>query len=303
MSNYPIHKIDRFDTRAWLEDSGIPYSTEGRNISNGWIGVACYFCGDNSTHLGIGPNNQINCWRCGTKGDIIKLIRIVNNCGFSDALAILEEYQDYTIKQLKQDILTRSGETIVPPEAHIAFPPLYLDYLWNRRFDPDIIIPKYGLKAFPNFGNYSWRIYIPCIFNKSVVNFTTLSVVDKRSKYKHCPNEKAIIPMKHCLYNLDNVYKRIIIVEGVTDVWRMGDGTIATMGIQFTTAQIKLIINKRPEIVHIMFDSDLSAQRQAKKLAETLSNLFINTNLITLPKGDPADLTDEEAQALRKELL
>ncbi len=297
-----LHKIDHFDVRSWLESKGISYSGEGKNISNGWLGMPCIFCGNLGNHLGIGPNNQINCWVCGKKGNIVDLIKEVENCGFKQALDILNEYQDYTFKKLKQDILIRHNENILPSEARDKFPNEYINYLVGRNFDPEIIIPKYKLLACPNFGDWAWRIIIPCYFNKSVVNFTAVDITGNKTKYKHCPNNKAIIPMKNLLYNIDRVYQKAIIVEGTTDVWRIGDGTIATMGIQFTTEQIKLLIQKNLKVIHIMFDAEKLAQLQAKKLAQALSN-FTNTNIITLPKGDPADLTNEEALAIRKEFL
>ncbi len=297
-----LYKIDRFDARSWLESKGIPYGSEGKNIGRSWIGIICPFCGDSGNHFGIGPNNQINCWVCGKKGNVIDLIKEVENCGFKHALNILDEYQDYTFRKLKQDILTRHNENILPSEARDKFPQNYLDYLVKRRFDPEIIIPKYKLLACPNFGDYAFRIIIPCYFNKHVVNFTAVDTTGKKTKYKHCPNNKAITPMKNLLYNIDVVYQKAIIVEGTTDVWRLGDGAIATMGIEFTTEQIKLLIQRNLKTIHIMFDADKSAQLQAKKLAQALSN-FVPTNIITLPKGDPADLSDKEALEIRKEFL
>ncbi len=215
---------------------------------------------------------------------------------------ILSEYQDYSIKKLKQDIFIRHNENILPSEARDKFPQSYLDYLTKRRFDPEIIIPKYRLLACPNFGDWSFRIIIPCYLNGNVVNFTAADTTGRKTKYKHCPNNKAIIPMKNLLYNIDSVYKKAIIVEGTTDVWRIGDGAIATMGIEFTTEQVRLIIQKNLKAAHIMFDADVLAQKQAKKLANALSN-FVPTNIITLPEGDPDDLSDKEALEIRKEFL
>ena len=81
-----LNKIDHFDVRSWLEDQNISYSKEGKNISNGWIGINCVFCQDTSNHLGITPNNRITCWKCGTKGDIVTLIKEVEQCSFKDEM-------------------------------------------------------------------------------------------------------------------------------------------------------------------------------------------------------------------------
>lgn len=297
-------KIDRFDIRAWLQDKGIPYTTEGRNTTVGWINMKCPFCDDNSNHLGISPTNVFSCWKCGAKGDIIKLVCEVGGVNFREAQKIIGEYQDYTIKQLRQDIRLRYTETPLPPEAHDTIPPLYLAYLQKRRYDSTYLISKYKIKAFPNFGLYKFRIAIPCLFKQVVVNFTALDVTGKaKSKYKHCPNEEATIPMKELLYNLDNAGKRLIVVEGVTDVWRLGDGAVATMGIMFTTPQIKLLTEHKAEAITIMFDAEPLAQKQANKLANALSLFVPKVDVYVLPNGDPDDLTDEQAAQIRKELL
>lgn len=36
-----------------LIDYRIPFSEQGKNIGNGWIGLKCPFCDDHSNHLGL----------------------------------------------------------------------------------------------------------------------------------------------------------------------------------------------------------------------------------------------------------
>ncbi len=304
--NNILNKIDHFDVRSWLEDQNISYSKEGKNISNGWIGINCIFCQDTSNHLGITPNNRITCWKCGTKGDIVTLIKEVEQCSFKEAVKILDEYQDYTQKKLKQDINIRSNVDIIPSLAKKSFPQQYLDFLLRRRFDPTEIIDKYKLKAFPNFGNFAFRIFIPCLLKGIVVNYTGMDITGKAtSKYKHCPNDEAIIPMKNLLYNIDNSNKRVILVEGTADVWRIGDGAVATMGIQYTRNQIMLLKEKKYQAIFIMFDADQQAQEQAKKLKDELAirNVSPHIEILKLTSGDPDDLDDAYVKQLRKELL
>ena len=53
------------------------------------------------------------------------------------------------------------------------------------------------------------------------------------------------MPPTQCLYNIDNVKKgRVVIVEGVTDVWRIGNGAIALGTNKINDFQILQLIKK-----------------------------------------------------------
>jgi len=294
--------IERFDIRAWLDDRSVRYSREGKNVSPGWIGIKCPWCGDSSNHLGLNLKGKfINCWRCGKKGDIITLIRELEQCSFNRAKAIIEEFQDRTFDVLRQDIQKRhaTGE-ILPKEATAEFPGLHFNYLRKRNFDPNIIIPKYGLLACGNTGDWKFRIIAPVFQDGKIVNFTARDVTgESRSKYKHCSNDRAIVSMKECLYNLDSVRSTVLVVEGVTDVWRMGDGCVATMGIEWTQAQVRLLRERGIKRVFVLFDAEAQAQRQAEKLAAQLSVFVPEVGVLGIPGGDPGELDERAVREIR----
>ncbi len=302
-------RLDKFDVRSWLEDKGPYHQTEGKNVSSGWITLRCPWCDDPSNHLGIGPHKQVTCFKCGPHGNVIDLIRSVENCDFSQALVIVDEYQDFALTQLKADIQIRSNDNILPTTARPEFSDYYRAYLLRRRYDPDFVIQKYKLLAGPNFGDWAWRIVAPCIINKHVVNFTAIDTTGKKSdKYKNCPNNLAIIPTKNCLYNLDNVNRRAMVVEGILDAWRIGDGAVATFGTQFSIQQVKLLKSLKLNAIFIMFDSaqkDPNAPQQAQRLCNELTyrNATPHVEVLNLTTGDPDDLTDEAAQNIRNEFL
>ena len=53
--------------------------------------------------------------------------------------------------------------------------------------------------------------------------------------------EKSVVNYKDILYNMDRVQgEKVVVVEGITDVWRMGDGFVASFGTTLTSAQINL---------------------------------------------------------------
>lgn len=290
-----------FDARAYLDDRGISYKTEGKNISSGWIGVNCPFCGDQSNHLGI-KENGFSCWRCGTKGNISKLIQEIDSCNLYQAYDTIKSFDSIGLPDLKSDIRKRLGDNILPSEATTTFPEIHSDYLKGRGFDPALLINKYKLLACYTTGKYKFRIIIPVIEDGFIVNFTALAVSGQTPKYIHCPNVESIIPMKECLYNIDTVKDIAVIVEGVTDVWRMGNGCVATMGLEYTSNQINLLVQKGVKKAYVMFDSESFAIKKAGKLADSLS-VFMESEIIELSGGDPGDFTNQQVKTLREELF
>jgi len=297
--------IENFDVISYFEEKGIEYHTSGKNVTRGWVEINCPYCSDPSWHLGINLENKLfHCWICGETGDIIKLIREIEECSFARALKIIKEFQDNTFEFLKRDIKQRSYKntySILPPEATNNFLPIHLNYLKNRGFNPHYLIEKYDLKCCHYIGDYKLRIIIPIYENNQVVGFTSRDVTGKaKNKYKHCPNADSIIPVKECLYNLDNCpSNKVIVVEGVIDVWRIGDGAVAVFGTQCTREQIKKL--SKFEHVHVMFDSD--AIDEAKKLANRLIGLVKQVELIEIAEGDPAKLSEEEINKIKSLII
>lgn len=310
MKNKDIDIIS-FDAESYLQDRGIDFATEGKNVSANWIETQCPFCGDDpSMHMGISPERIISCWRCGTKGSILKYIQAIENCTWVKAKKILNTFVDESLQHLKQDIIKQSvysDKGSILPEGITNLLERHYSYLENRGFDPVEIEKKYKLKALgksvrPEDRKFEHRIIIPLFLNKKAVNFTARDYTGNRfPKYVNQENENAVYPMKNCLYNLDTVRDIALVVEGVTDVWKMGDGAIATMGIQFTTAQINLLLDYKPKKVFVMFDSEKEAQNQAKKLATTLAS-FVKTEILELENGDPGELSEKEVNNILREI-
>ncbi len=90
---------------------------------------------------------------------------------------------------------------------------------------------------------------------------------------------------------------KVIVVEGVTDVWRLGKGkAVATFGINFTQRQLNILVKRKFKKIGILFDNGQQAQEQADELKESL-NCFNNIEAVKLklPKGkDPAKLSKKQ---------
>ena len=45
--------MQNFDIISYLENRGVSYWTEGKNVTDGWVNINCPFSPDPSNHLGI----------------------------------------------------------------------------------------------------------------------------------------------------------------------------------------------------------------------------------------------------------
>jgi len=297
--------LENFDILQYFDDKGVEYFESGKNVSRGWVNINCLWCSDPSNHLGINLTSKLlHCWSCGVKGPATMIVREIEECSWAEANTIVERYQDKTFDYLKKDIQIRSNHIMLPKEATDTLPDLHRKYLINRRFDPDYLIKKYEIKACYNLGDWKFRLIIPIYMDRKLVCFTSRDVTGKaHTAYKHCSIEESIIPAKECLYNIDSVKDKVIIVEGPFDVWRLGDGVVCTFGLEFTWAQINLLRAKNLKEAYVLFDPEPLAMKRAEALRNALSGFVPITEMIELEKGDPADMSDKLAKELKQELF
>ena len=286
----------------YLNEIGVNFITEGKNVTPGWIEITCPFCGDPSYHLGISPQLLFHCWRCGEKGTIVKLLMELQSISYHKALKQAGEFDVKWAESFKRDLKEQLNHNILPKEAKIEIPNNHTSYLRGRNYDPAYLSSSFQILGVGALGKYKFRIIAPCTLQGRTVNFTALAVLGQEPKYLHCPNEEAIVPMKSLLYNIDNVGKAMVVVEGVTDVWRIGNGSVAIMGMEFSQEQLALISMSGVKNVFIMFDSGIVEQKKANRLALNLSGIVDHVEVITLPEGDPGDLKEEDVKHLREEL-
>jgi len=299
--------IEFFDIYEYLNDRSLDYTESGTNTSRGWVNIQCPFpyCGDSSNHCGINLDSRsFNCWKCGTHGTIYTLIQELESCSRSQAVAIVDQFQDITDLDRRVE-----KETAVPKKSDFMYPPKgcmlnlpepHLQYLRSRNFDPEIVVPKYQLRAGHTVGDYKFRIIIPIIKDEIIVNFTSRTIVkDAEPRYKMASieREKPIINIYDLLYNFDNVGSRAFILEGPTDVWRFGDGSTSTFGTALSKPQIGALAGL--DLAVLIFDAE--AMENAKRL-EYQIRPFVDTIVLELDAGlDPATLTDIEVSEIKKE--
>ncbi len=298
------------DIQRLLTDHNVPFTTEGQHSTDGWVNVHCPFCtGSREFHLGLHEDGgAAHCWRCGTHSALSALNAILEMPA-PEVRKLLEKYQIRTTRKRQEE----AKVAIFPmkfPKPNAPLSPLYKRYLEGRGFDPEELEKEWGVfqtgpVSFLDDISYSHRIIIPIRWDGEVVSFQGRDITGKSDrKYLVCPKRREKIHHKNILYGKQESWRRsrgIIVVEGVTDVWRLGRFSAATFGIEFKMEQI-LQLARLHDRFHIVFDDEPQAQRQARELATKLKALRKTADVHKI-QGDPGAMRPDDAKHLVRSLL
>ena len=81
----------------------------------------------------------------------------------------------------------------------------------------------------------------------------------------------------------------------------MGDMGVGLYGVKYKPIQVRLLTQFKR--IFVIFDADKAGQQQARKLVAELNFRGVGAYNYTLPNGlDPADLTDEQAKNILKDI-
>ena len=296
------------DFAAFCNDYGITTAPQGhRHNRNGWVNVPCPFCvGHAGYHLGYNVRqggNHFVCYRChGHRA--IDVISALANVPRSEARDIIEQYggvKSYAPSYKKRDwVLGKNAQfpvnTMEVNEKGIA-------YLESRNFDAEKIIKQFGLMQTGPVGQYKYRIVIPIYFNDYMVSYTCRSYLPHVSvRYMSCASANELIPNKDILYNLDNARNKnkIVVVEGCTDVWRLGHGAVATFGTAVTPSQLALLSSFRHII--LLQDNDMAGSVSWAYVAKQLKTMCKVSRVTLTNAGDPSELNDTDARYFMRSL-
>jgi|TARA_Y100000310_G_scaffold218179_1_gene219360 hypothetical protein len=293
-----------FDLIQFCEDRSIEYNTAGKNVTEGWINVNCPFCDDPSNHLGYHPKTgKFNCWKCGSHS----LFDVLQEWDVRSIKKIIKQYQSGE-PEIQQRSVNDEREITLPsgsyqPNLHRwERLPHYQTYLKSRRFNIHQLINDWDIYFGGIVGEWKWRIICPIYHNSKLVSYVGRGISNKQEpKYLNLHGAN----LKNYLYGYDHCREgSVIVVEGITDVWRLGRGNaVATFGTQHTISQIQLL--KKFRKVGVMFDREDKAQEEAQKIVNYLTLVGVEAEILHLPKGeeevhDPADLSDNTAYSLVK---
>jgi len=133
-----------------------------------------------------------------------------------------------------------------------------------------------------------------------VVSWTTRSIGTQAGRWIHANPEEEVLSIKTLLYGWDYVRASVVVVEGPSDVWRVGPGAVGLFGMVPTASQAYLLSSVSHRV--ICFDREPAAQRAARRLAEQLQAFPGETLVMELASADPGEATDEEVAELRSYL-
>jgi len=303
MVNKRYFKYEQFDIIKFLDHYEIDYAESGKNIGSSWIGLEeCPFCNIGNNHFGINLlSKNYSCFGCGEKGTPYNLIKELLGIPFSEVGAIIKQFYNGDLEFIPKE----SGDKVIMPSNIMDLQKSGANYLRSRNFNPFHIRDKYKIKQTGNksvLEHEGKKSFFQNRLLRRLVSYTARDFTNKQTpKYQHVFVEACITPPSSCLYNIDSVKDKCIIVEGVTDVWRLGDGAISLQGIQSPKEQIRLIGEKNLKQATILFDA--GKEKEATKLAKTLTAIVGDVRVAHLPDGDPGDLSEEDAIKIKYQLI
>jgi len=295
-----------FDIIRFCQDYGIEYATRGKIISKGWVGLPDVFnksC-DKDFHLGFNVSGSyLHSWVDG--GHSIKSwLEIV--APDADYHKIMQEYGDEIsyVNRLNDKVENATYLEFNFPEL----PSHARKYIEKRRFNPDALIEKYGLRWGGIVGDFAYRIIIP-VYDATgkMVSYQGRFIGKDCSeipRYKNLSLEKSLVDPKSILFNENNVVgDTVFVVEGFFNCVRWSGNAVASLGTSFTESQVQAL-SKYKRCV-ILFDSEYAAQKKAKKLGVRVSSMGgaeVEVIDLELVDRDIAECTDEEIKEFRKQI-
>jgi DNA primase len=232
-----------------------------------------------------------HCWRCGAHRLVDVLVKITD-LPYWKAI-------DLTKGLAKQKVEVKKRGTLKIPKGVSKMLRHHREYLRWRGFDHRTVERLWGVQGFGVCARFSWRLFIPIVFDGEVVSWTTRSTGRDNGglRYISASSEEESVNHKLLLYGEDMATHSIVIVEGPTDAWKIGPGAVATLGIGYSKQQV-LRMSKYP-VRAVVFDSEKEAQGRARRLCDELEVFPGSTLRIELDAKDPGSATYEEVRKLR----
>ena len=292
-----------FDAKSFLTNHGIPQAPANhRHHRRGWVNVRCPWCSGNpGYHLGFNTDGgYATCYRCGfhwTPKAVAALLKI----SIPKAKDLIQPY--LTGEQIREFKERHYVDNIQYPPDTGPMNNKQRRYLEERNFDPEQLETEWELKGVGRYGMYKGRILAPIRLHGELISYQTRDVTDEAAaKYMACADNEEVYHHGYTLYGIDKCNsKRVVVVEGVTDTWRLGAGVVGCFGIEYTPQQV-LMLGKKFDLVFPFFDSEDQAQEKAEQLSYDLMEFNTECQILIPLIGDPGSMPQDEADALMREL-
>lgn len=282
-----------------LEKYKIPFRREGHeHCRPGWIQLDCPRC-HRIGHFRLGyslAGRYLNCWSCGSM-PLAFTLHELSGAPFRDIKADVRDVDRDRSKEPEKD----RGE-YKPPDGVGPLLVSHANYLRERGFDPATVRKIWGVRGLGATGRLSWRLFLPVAFEGRPVSWTTRSIIPgDTGRYRSASPAEEEIDHKKLLYGQDYARQAIVVVEGPTDAWAGGPGTVATFGTAYSRAQLLRIAGYPRRTV--IFDNEPEAQRRARGLSDDLSVFPGITKNVILDAHDLATAKPRDVALIRKSFI
>ena len=289
--------------RDILSENNIEFREGGedRHVCEGWLGIECPWCSKGSGKLKLGYNlayHYFTCWTCGHHRLIDVLVEITGKSS-KDCYELMDQLDGGREPRKEKP----KGKLVLPKNVGSLLP-IHRNYLRRRGFDPKQLVKLWGLMGIGLSYELPWRLCIPIHYRGQIVSWTTRSVSSDEGslRYVNARPEHEALPAKSLLYGEDFCRHGIVVVEGPVDTWRIGTGSVATLGTCVSSLQVEKIL-KYP-VRAICFDVEPAAQVRARQLCQRLESFPGTTTNVVLESGkDPGSASVAEIACIRGRFL
>ena len=193
--------------------------------------------------------------------------------------AILQEGKSVDVDKIRSTWpgkVTRIDKLPHHHESHI--------YLAGRGFDPEQIGRFYNVHWCTQADRFICqdRLIIPIYHNKKMVGWQARAAYDCDWKMSYVPKyyNSPGTPLRHILYNFGNSvqYRTGVIVEGVTDVWRLGPQAVGTLGGTFSIQQQSLFARGFKGYGGVYLPDPDVILKSEPKLIEKITQMILDMN-------------------------
>jgi len=280
----------------------IPFLTSGHHHCRpGWVQLHCPNCtgGKSGYHLGFSLElGYFNCWRCGKIKITEAVAGLLHILRPGDVVEVLRQYQRHGPGPVAR--ASHRPASLAPPPELAPLSRAHRAYLRGRGLSPSHLVRLWGLRGTTFLsGAWNWRVVYPiCDMSGRTVAWQGRAIhTGVEPRYKTTDTNLILIDPRAMIYGIHCIPSdAVVIVEGAVDVWRLGPGAVASLGIGWKHQQIEQLraFNRR----YVMFDPEPAAQRRACEVAAHLGQFRGTTEIIDGLSSDPGDMAQAEADRI-----
>lgn len=279
----------------------------------------CPFCGDTGFHLYV--NYQYG--RKDPCGSVIEIANCFHGClddpknrhrleydllfrlGRRVSKEAMQKAKEEKAREPVPELVSQKLDGVIPlidlPEEHEA-----VQYILSRGYSRKTMVDYHlGYCDNPDEWMVNGRLVIPVFFKGEEIGWQARKINEEARGPKYY-NSRGF-PKSHVVYNFDVASRQefVVLVEGVTDVWRIGAPAACTFGKGISESQMKLIDSTwKEKPVIFMLDND--AEKESIKYFEQMKRIHTSPVLkVNVPPEykDPGSTPPEIIRGIIMEAL